>query len=1204
MRIVIDMQGAQTQSRFRGIGRYTVEMVQALLRLAHDHEIFLAFNSMMPESITDVRRQLGNLIQDENILIWSGQSPVHDDDVRNTWRRRVAEECYKTFLQDLRADLLFISSYFEGYRENAVTCVAEPEFGFATCVVVYDLIPLINADQYFVDSVYAQHYKRKLAEIQRAAGALTISDFSRSEALEYLAFTPDQIVNTYLGVDAKFQLVHLEPSRRQANNRIFKIDRPFILYAGGSDDRKNLPRLIQAFAMLPKHLLESHQLLLAGKFGATDQNYLQRLSDELGLKPDSVRFTGYISDDTLIELYSGCALFVFPSWHEGFGLPVLEAMACGAPVIAANCSSLPEVLAYPGALFNPFDIADISRKMAEILSSDTLRRHLVAHSTIQAKKFSWDISAAIAMAQFEQILATKLVQPELVSPSIKSAKKAHYEHLIERIGALSIEHPLFSEDDLVEVARCIEANQIEADRVLRRVRLPDQSCWYVNYLYQSCSDAAWGLPAGLSSIGQRIATQIDQADIVISPLPYPDHSVMERSTIPAQIQLSYGLRLSQTTVPEAWVEALNKQVHGVVVSSIFIRKLLIDAGVYVPIAVQAESLDHWIHLPKRDYGSLTTKHYRFVCEVSDVVKDGLDVLLAAYEQGFHEAEDISLLIVADSHAIDQVRSYVNTWNTMQSKQPEVVVLLAADDVTRKNIFLHAHCLLAPYRFQDVTTPVAQAIVLGLPVITTGWGAQTELDVQDRVHFIDYKFGRAIAATHPSHLVRNSFDASVEPLFNNYWAEPEKDHLAELMRQLYSKDFQSKLSDSAIFPCTQTYVASELNQLVRAWSAGPIIRPLKVGWVSTWNTRCGIASYSEHLTECMSEDVVIFAPRRAERISLDMDHVVRCWDHSDQDLDELSAEIMHRGLDTIVIQFNYGFFHFSALVDFLFTQASRQVKIVVTLHSTSDPVHAPDRRLLTLVPALKLCHRVLVHSVGDLNRLKSLGLTENVALFPLGVKETLLRCEPAVEQDQQSEKTADFVLASYGFFLPHKGLLELIDAVSLLRSHGCMVSLIMVNAEYPIDDSRQLIREARTKVATLGLGEQIRLSTDFLPDEESLALLQQADLVVYPYQDTGESASGAVRFGLAAMRPVAVTPLAIFDDVDAGVFKLPGFTAEAIAVGLKTLIADLRAQTDDAIRVLKTASAWCAAHQFPKLAARMTGILKAKSASEGLEREDA
>jgi glycosyltransferase involved in cell wall biosynthesis len=1185
MRIVLDMQGAQTNSRFRGIGRYTVSMAQALLRIESKHEIFLAFNASMPEAIADVRMQLGDLIKEENVLIWYGPGSVQNDDNNNDYRRRVAEECFKTFLQQVQTDLLFVSSYFESFSESAVTCVAEPAFGYATCVVVYDLIPLLNQEHYLFHPVYAANYKRKLNELQRAAAALTISEFSRTEALQHLSFTPNQIVNTYLGAESKFQPRVIDAIKRQQLMQTFKLDRPFLLYAGGSDERKNLPRLINAFSVLPEPMRQSYQLLFAGKFSAADQAHLQGLTHAHGLEAASVCFTGYISDDTLIDLYNLCTLFVFPSWHEGFGLPVLEAMACGAPAIAANCSSLPEVLADPAAMFNPLDVDDISRTIAEVLGHEDLRQSLIERGTQHVKSFSWEKSASIAMAKFEQLLAEQPKRAPLSGSELNHSLRTQYLHLIERIAALSVSHGSVHEQDLKELACCIDRNQSEALRVCSIVQLPNQSRWSLD------QSLIAELAPALDGLGQHVmgqypldsynghALQAYVADVIISK---PHH--LDPTVLPTQVQIVYGVRLLHTVVAEQWVLDLNQYVRGAVVSSHFMRKLLIDAGVYVPIVVERESIAAWIALPPAKEILSPGKRYRFVCEVSDIERDGFDVLLHAYAQSFCASDEVSLLVLVEPAFAIVVGAYIDAWRAGGTERADIVMVTTPDDAIRKAIYLQSHCFVLPSRFQDVSTVVRRAVALKLPVITTGWGAQADVEIETesfkRIDYIDYRFERCLKE--PS-------------LFNDYWAEPDQKKLSSLLLAQFSTAGSNALavttSPRAIVPASPPAVT--LNRLAREWSSGPTVRPLRIGWITTWNVRCGIAAYSEHLTDCISEDVIILAPRMAERLAPDCDNVVRCWDHTDLQLDDLNAAIKSHGIDTLVVQFNYGFFEFGAIAEFLNTQAARGVNVVMTMHATVDPTNAPDRRLSLLVPALRTCHRILVHSVRDMDRLKHIGLSDNVTLFPLGVKEVSGQDSGTTSQERRSRDAHDFTIASYGFFLPHKGLLELIDAVALLRSKGHKVVLNMFNAEYPNSDSQQLVQQAILKIQALGLTKFVTLRTDFLSDKESLSQLKQSDLVVYPYQETGESASAAVRFGLAAMTPVAVTPLAIFDDVSQAVFRLPGFTAEHIAEGVSILIEGLRSNSEETISTLGHAKAWTQAHQFSKLAVRLLGILKAR-----------
>ena len=1184
MRIVIDMQGAQTDSRFRGIGRYTISMTQALLSQQTEHEIFLAFNGLMPESIASVRQTIGSQIKDEHILIWHAYGPLSDADGRNTWRRRVAEACYKTFLKDLQADLLFISSYFEGYRDDALACVAEPEFGFATCVVVYDLIPLLNAEQYFNNSVFEKHYTRKLREIQSAAGALTISEFSRDEALEHLSFRPDQIVNTYLGADAQFRPLSLDAAQRQARMREFDLDRPFVLYTGGSDERKNLPRLLEAFAALPPSLRQKHQLLLAGKFSSLDLASLQQLGLSLELGPDALRFTGYVSDEALIELYNLCTLFVFPSWHEGFGLPVLEAMACGAPALAAHRTSLPEVLAYEDALFDPFDVYDIRDKIAKFLNDEHLRTALVEHSLVQARQFSWDASAKKAMAQFDRILQQQPTRSHQTRAEVEASLLSCYQNLIAHIAKLSVDDKGIKDHDLRAVARCIEVNQTEARRVRCQVLLSDKSHWFVESSHDMSAAVETEasierLKRALTACGRRLVKERAQADVSLQTLP------LALSTGPGpELQCSYGLRLGRSAAPDAWVLALNQFSRGVIVESKQIKKSLVDSGVYVPIRVCQASMEDWLHLAPAPFSCDQSKSYRFIADFSDVfdVKSaGLDVLLASYGAAFQAADDVTLRLIVTDALITDVQACLSNWQRVGENLPHVVVIDVKDEALSKSIYLQAHCLVMPYRYEDVGTAVARSASLGLPVLTTAWGGQVEVASASQTRMIDYTFSRTQDTTGQLGL---------------YWVEPDHKQLSALMRAQFLSGGDRE-AERLVMSTKRSWanVAQEVEHTVQAWALDPVLRRPCIGWISTWNARCGIAKYSEYLIEQLPESVTVFAPRNVEQNGDDDAQVVRCWDVTHDALTDLSVALQKHGINALVIQFNYGFFEFSTFSAFLSAQVARQVKIIVTLHSTTDLVKAPDRRLVTLIPALTLCHRVLVHSTADLNRLKSLGLIHNVALFPHGMKDVPsanVHTKKRGSKPSRRSESKPFLIATYGFFLPHKGLLEMVDVISLLRGKGCNVMLHMINAEYPIEESAALVRQVRTKISTLGLSKYIRLTTDFLADEESLAHLSQADLIVYPYQETGESSSGAVRFGLGSMRPVAVTPLAIFEDVDGAVYRLPGVSSTELAQGLKSLLEDLGSGSHQTVKTAQFAQAWCLAHRYSELSTRLLSMLKA------------
>lgn len=421
MRIVIDMQGAQTESRFRGIGRYTQSFAQAIVRNRRGHEVILALSGLFPETIEPIRAAFDGLLPPENIRVWYAPGPVREMGLGNGYRREAAELVREAFLASLNPDVIHVSSLFEGYIDDAVTSIGRFDTVTPVSVSLYDLIPLLNPKHYLEpDSAYKEYYLRKVSHLQRATILLAISDFSRREALKHLNVSPIQCVNVSSATEPCFQPLRIDDDTAMRLRGKFGVTRQFVLYAGGADERKNLPRLIQAFARLPGNLRDRYQLLLAGKISDSDLTQLRREAKSVGLRPDELCFSGYITDEELVQLNNLCDLFVFPSWHEGFGLPALEAMSCGAPVIGSNTSSLPEVIGLDTALFDPMDVAGISAKMALVLEDSALRSRLRDHGFQQAKLFSWDASAQRAISAFESMVKSDLLQ---FDPSVKNIRR-------------------------------------------------------------------------------------------------------------------------------------------------------------------------------------------------------------------------------------------------------------------------------------------------------------------------------------------------------------------------------------------------------------------------------------------------------------------------------------------------------------------------------------------------------------------------------------------------------------------------------------------------------------------------------------------------------------------------------------------------------------------------------------------------------------
>ncbi len=398
----MDLQGAQTESRFRGIGRYSLSLAQAIARNLKGHELIIVLNGLFSDTIEPIRAAFNNLLPQRNIVVWYAPGPVSERKSGNEWRRKAAERIREAFLASLEPDIIHISSLFEGFVDDAVTSIGVFAENIPTVVTLYDLIPLINPDQYLTPNPqYHAYYYRKIAHLKRTTGLLGISESSCKEAQEFLGIPAPATINISGAPDPKFRQIQISREDQQILFYRFNIAKPFILYTGAADARKNLGRLIQAYAQLPIHLRTAYQLVITGRISEGELLSLQDKAKTLGLNRQELIFTGYITDADLIKLYNLCYVFVFPSWHEGFGLSVLEAMACGAPVISANTSSLPELMEREDALFDPFRVESMLAKLTQVLTNDTFHSELALHGIKQSKKFSWDESARRAIRAFE-----------------------------------------------------------------------------------------------------------------------------------------------------------------------------------------------------------------------------------------------------------------------------------------------------------------------------------------------------------------------------------------------------------------------------------------------------------------------------------------------------------------------------------------------------------------------------------------------------------------------------------------------------------------------------------------------------------------------------------------------------------------------------------------------------------------------------------
>lgn len=437
MRIVIDLQGAQSHSQHRGIGRFTLSLAQAIVRNRGKHQVFLALNGLFPDSIEPIRAIFVNLLPQENICVWQSPVPVHQLDEANTWRRRSAELVREAFLASLKPDVVLVCSLFEGLGDNSVTSIGTLSCTVPTAVILYDLIPLIYPQHYLINPQYEACYQRKLDHLHRADLLLAISEASQQDAINHLGFPVEACINISAAAEPYFQQKNIDSQREKDIRQRYGVQRKFVMYAGCFDVRKNIERLIRAYALLPTLLRSEYQLVLVGKIQLNEQITLEKTAKKYGVKAKELVLTGFVSEKDILTLYNLCTVLVFPSWYEGFGLPALEAMACGRAVIGANTSSLPEVIGRNDALFDPFNDSAIDEKLAQVLTDDSFRLALEQHGLTQAKRFSWDSTAQRAIAAMETLHIKQASQSLTYIAPISRPKLAYVSPLPPEQSSIS-----------------------------------------------------------------------------------------------------------------------------------------------------------------------------------------------------------------------------------------------------------------------------------------------------------------------------------------------------------------------------------------------------------------------------------------------------------------------------------------------------------------------------------------------------------------------------------------------------------------------------------------------------------------------------------------------------------------------------------------------------------------------------------------------
>ena len=266
-------------------------------------------------------------------------------------------------------------------------------------VTIHDAVAYVHPETHNRLDIIRYHTMLP-AMAQRADAVITDSEHGRGDVQRYLNLRQQQVRAVACGVAASFHPIPSSPERQALLAR-YAISEPYLFYVGGLNPRKNISRLLEAFARVVQ--TRPNLTLLLGGAAQWQTSGIDATVNRLQLN-SSVHFLGYVNDADLPAIYSAAEAFVFPSIYEGFGLPPLESMACGTPVITSHTSSLPEVVADAAVLVDPHDVSAIANAIERVLADPELREELRTNGCTRAAKFTWERTARSTLEIYTQVL--------------------------------------------------------------------------------------------------------------------------------------------------------------------------------------------------------------------------------------------------------------------------------------------------------------------------------------------------------------------------------------------------------------------------------------------------------------------------------------------------------------------------------------------------------------------------------------------------------------------------------------------------------------------------------------------------------------------------------------------------------------------------------------------------------------------------------
>lgn len=906
------------------------------------------------------------------------------------------------------------------------------------------------------------------------------------------------------------------------------IDKKNILFVGRVVPNKCQEDIIKAFAVYHKYYNKESNLFIIGDTGM--QNYVQNLEnliDRYEIK-DAVVMPGKVSEEDLKAYYMSASVFLCMSEHEGFGVPLLEAMKMHVPVVAYRSSAIAETMDHAGVIVTEKNYAYLGALIDEVITNAELNQAIVECQNKRIEKMEHLQTEEILNSVIEKMQnGTRKKTIQLQGPFETSYSLALVNRkLMEKMDDL----------DIADISiYCSEGPGDYEPKKEDLAKIP-----HATRLWEKSKDES-----------------------------YPD--VVIRNMYPPRVNdVNGGLNFfafgwEESVIPAQYIKNFNTYLSGIGTMSDYVTQKLIECGITIPVrtmGIGVDLVDDFESLAP--YKLKTIKKIKFLHISSAFPRKGVDALLKGYYEAFTGNDDVCLILKTFPNPHNTVKEIIDDLNSEYSNPPEIEWInhdLSNSELC--SLYKAANCYVQVARGEGFGLPVAEAMLAKLPVIVSPNTGMADFCNEETAFLVGYDF-------EPAHTHVSTHDGAV-----SMWAEPRVEELVTRLKEFYenpeSRDVWEKV-EKAYRTIHDEFswesVANRWNQFIKDVEAEQF-KP-RVAMVTTWNSKCGIAEYTKMEVDNSKYyvDYQIYPNYGVELLSRDEKYVQRRLWHSafEGDMHALVDALLNSNNQIVHFQFNFGFYKLKDLGEAI-EQLAPLKKVVITFHKTADSdVGGKVVSLKSIVPALNKCAALVVHQQSDEVYLKSIGIEEK-RIFVINHGQVTY---PEISSEYAKKKIGiknSLVIGSYGFLLPHKGIKEVIQALPVIKKDVPDILYMPVCALHDSQISKDYYKECMEEVQKLELNDNVRFITDFLENDESMKYLQACDALVMPYKPSKESASGAIRFCLAALRPIITTEQPIFDEFKDCTMQIektdPDLIVEAIckSVNDTNLVKDMKTYID-------------------------------------------